>query len=116
VKFLLFGAVAINVAASIYLMLIAPIMITGWNNTAFHADAAILVAALLVTGTGGTIVGFIWRDTRTRTALWVAGSGRDRDARVCLDDDGLTPRVHHLHDDTAVGVTLQLNVLLPSVE
>ena len=72
-KFLLFGAIAINVIASIYLMLIAPIMITGWNNTAFHADAAIAVTVLLLIGIGGSILGLIWRSTRPRTALWVAG-------------------------------------------
>ena len=31
-KFLLFGAITVNVVASLYLMLIAPIMIYGWNN------------------------------------------------------------------------------------
>ena len=38
--------------ASLYLMLIAPIMITGWNNTTFHADAAIMVTVLLLIGIG----------------------------------------------------------------
>jgi hypothetical protein len=45
VKFLLFGAITVNVVASLYLTLIAPIMITGWNNTTFHADAAVVVAS-----------------------------------------------------------------------
>jgi hypothetical protein len=72
-RFLLFGAIAINVIASLYLMLIAPIMITGWNNTAFHADAAIAVTALLFVGIGGSILGFVWRKARPRAALWVAG-------------------------------------------
>jgi len=73
VKFLLFGAITVNVVASIYLMLIAPIMITGWNNTAFHADAAIAVTLLLLVGIGGSILGFVWRNTRQRAALWVTG-------------------------------------------
>lgn len=72
-KFLLFGAITVNVVASIYLMLIAPIMITGWNNTAFHTDAAIGVTALLLVGIGGSILGFIWRKARPRAALWVTG-------------------------------------------
>ena len=70
-KFLLFGAITINVIASIYLMLIAPIMIYGWNNTAFHADAAIGVTALLLIGIGGSILGFVWRKSRPRAALLV---------------------------------------------
>ena len=72
-KFLLFGAIAVNVVASIYLMLIAPIMITGWNNTAFHADAAIAVTALLLVGIGGSILGLVWRKARPRASLWVTG-------------------------------------------
>ena len=72
-KFLLFGAIAINVVASIYLLLIAPIMITGWNNTTFHADAAVVVTVLLLVGIGGSILGFVWRNTRSRAALWVTG-------------------------------------------
>ncbi|MGB9369446.1 MAG: hypothetical protein WCE79_25900 [Xanthobacteraceae bacterium] len=70
-KFLLFGATAINVVASIYLMLIAPIMIHGWNNTVFHADAALAVTVLLLIGIGGSIPGFVWRNTRPRPALLV---------------------------------------------
>ena len=72
-KFLLFGAITINVVASLYLMLIAPIMIYGWNNTAFHADAAIAVTALLFVGIGGSILGFAWRNARPRAALWITG-------------------------------------------
>ena len=71
-KFLLFGAITINVVASFYLMLIAPIMIYGWNNTAFHADAAIVVTILLLIGIGGSVLGFAWRKTRPRPALLVA--------------------------------------------
>ena len=71
-KFLLFGAITVNVVASLYLMLIAPIMIYGWNNTAFHTDAAIVVAVLLLIGIGGSILGFVWRNTRRRHALLVA--------------------------------------------
>jgi hypothetical protein len=73
VYFLLFGAITVNVVASIYLTLIAPIMIYGWNNTAFHADAAIAVTLLLLVGTGGSILGFVWRKARPRAALWVTG-------------------------------------------
>jgi hypothetical protein len=69
VKFLLFGAITVNVVASFYLVLIAPIIIYGWNNTAFHADAAILVTALLLVGIGGSILGFVWRNTRVWTVL-----------------------------------------------
>lgn len=72
-KFLLFGAITVNVVASLYLMLIAPIMITGWNNTAFHADAAIVVTLLLLVGIGGSMLGFVWRKARPRAALWVTG-------------------------------------------
>jgi hypothetical protein len=73
VKFLLFGAITINVVASLYLMLIAPILVYGWNNTAFHADAAIATAALLFIGIGGSILGFVWRNTRPRPALLLTG-------------------------------------------
>ena len=73
-KFLLFGAITVNVVASLYLMLIAPIMIHGWNNTAFHADAAIVVTALLLIGIGGSVLGIVWRNTRPRAALWVTAS------------------------------------------
>jgi len=73
VKFLLFGAITINVIASIYLMLIAPIMVYGWNSTAFHADVAMIVTALLIAGVGGSILGLLWRKTRPRAALWVTG-------------------------------------------
>jgi hypothetical protein len=71
VKFLLFGAITINVVASLYLMLIAPIMIYGWNNTTFNADAAIALTVLLLIGVGGSILGFVWRNTRPRAALQV---------------------------------------------
>jgi hypothetical protein len=71
VKFLLFGAITVNVVASLYLMLIAPIMITGWNNTTFHTDAAVAVTALLIIGLGGSILGFVWRNTRPGPALLV---------------------------------------------
>jgi hypothetical protein len=73
VKFLLFGAITVNVVASIYLLLVAPIMIHGWNNTAFHADAAVSVTLLLLVGIGGSILGFVWRNARPRAALWVTG-------------------------------------------
>jgi len=72
VNFLLFGAITVNVVASLYLMLIAPIMITGWNNTTFNADAAFVVVALLTIGIGGSILGFVWRKTRPRAALLIA--------------------------------------------
>jgi hypothetical protein len=71
VKFLLFGAITINVVASFYLALIAPIMIHGWNNTTFNTDAAIVVAVLLLIGIGGSILGFIWRNARPRAGLLV---------------------------------------------
>ena len=70
-KFLLFGAITVNVVASLYLALIAPIMITGWNNTTFNADAAVGVAVLLVIGIGGSVLGFVWRNSRPRRALLV---------------------------------------------
>ena len=68
-KFLLFGAIAVNAVASLYLALIAPIMITGWNNTTFNADAAFAVGALLAIGIGGSILGIVWRNTRPSAAL-----------------------------------------------
>lgn len=70
-KFLLVGAITINVVASLYLTLIAPIMIYGWSNAAFHADAAIAVTVLLLAGIGGSILGFFWRNTKPRSALLV---------------------------------------------
>ena len=72
-KALLFAAIAVDVLASLYLALIAPIMIYGWNNTTFNGGVALVVAALLALGIGGPILGFIWRNTRSRAALWVAG-------------------------------------------
>ena len=72
-KALLFAAIAVDVLASRYLALIAPIMIYGWNNTTFNSGVALLVAALLAAGIGGPILGFIWRNTRPRAALCAAG-------------------------------------------
>jgi hypothetical protein len=71
VKFLLFGAITVNVVASLHLMLIAPILVYGWNNTAFHANAAVAVTVLLLIGIGGSIMGIVWRRTRPRAALWI---------------------------------------------
>ena len=70
-KFLLFGAIAVNAVASLYLALIAPIMITGWNNTTFNADAAFAIVALLAIGIGGSIMGIVWRNARPSAALLV---------------------------------------------
>ena len=72
-KALLFTAIAVNLLASLYLALISPILIYGWNNTSFHGDAALLVVALLVLGIGGPIIGFVWRNTRPRAALLLTG-------------------------------------------
>jgi hypothetical protein len=71
VKLLLFGAIAVNAVASLYLALIAPILVYGWNNTAFNAGWALAVAVLLLIGIGGSIVGFLWRNTRPSAALLV---------------------------------------------
>jgi hypothetical protein len=73
VRFLLFGAIAVNVVASLYLALIAPILVYGWNNTSFNAAWAFGVAALLFVGIGGSIAGFLWRNTRPSAALLLAG-------------------------------------------
>ena len=70
-KALLFAAIAVDVLASLYLVLIAPILIYGWNNTSFNGEWALLVAALLLIGVGGPVIGFVWRNTRPRTALLV---------------------------------------------
>ncbi len=70
-KALLFIAIAVNLLASLYLALIAPIMITGWNNTTFNSDAAVIVTVLLLIGIGGSILGFVWRNARPRHALLV---------------------------------------------
>ena len=72
-KALLFAAIAVDVLASLYLALIAPILIHGWNNTSFNREAALLVAALLVLGIGGPIMGLIWRNARPRAALMIVG-------------------------------------------
>ena len=72
-KALLFAAIAVDVLASLYLALIAPILVYGWNNTSFNGEWALLVAALLAVGIGGPILGFIWRSTRPRAALLVTG-------------------------------------------
>ena len=72
-KALLFAATAVDVLASLYLALIAPIMIYGWNNTTFNSGVALLVAALLAVGIGGPILGFIWRNTRPGAALLLTG-------------------------------------------
>ena len=72
-KALLFAAIAVDVLASLYLALISPILIYGWNNTSFNGEWALLVAALLSMGIGGPIIGFVWRNTRPRAALLVAG-------------------------------------------
>jgi hypothetical protein len=71
VKFLLFGAIAVNVVASLYLALIAPILVYGWNNTTFNAGWALAVAALLAIGIGGSVLGVLWRNTRPSIALLV---------------------------------------------
>jgi protein-S-isoprenylcysteine O-methyltransferase Ste14 len=72
VKFLLFGAIAVNVVASLYLALIAPILVYGWNNTSFSAGWAIAVGAFLFAAIGGSIVAFIWRNARPARAVLVA--------------------------------------------
>lgn len=73
-KALLFTAIAVDVFASFYLALIAPIMIYGWNNTSFNGDAALLVAALLSMGLGGPVSGVVWRNARPQAALLIAGN------------------------------------------
>jgi len=70
---LLFAAIAVDVLASLYLLLIAPILVYGWNNSSFDGEWALFVAALLAVGIGGSIVGFVWRNTRRRAALLVTG-------------------------------------------
>jgi hypothetical protein len=72
-KALLFAAIAVDVLASLYLLLIAPILIYGWNNTSFNGGWALLVAALLLMGLGGPVIGFVWRNARPRAALLVTG-------------------------------------------
>jgi hypothetical protein len=72
-KALLFAAIAADVLASLYLALISPILIHGWNNTSFRGDAALLVAALLVLGIGGPVLGLVWRNARPRAALLITG-------------------------------------------
>jgi hypothetical protein len=61
------------VLASLYLALISPIMIYGWNNTSFNGEWALLVVTLLALGIGGPIIGFIWRNKRPQAALLIAG-------------------------------------------
>jgi hypothetical protein len=72
-KALLFAAIAVDVLASIYLLLIAPILVYGWNNTSFNGEWALLVVVLLLMGIGGPVIGFVWRNTRPRAALLVTG-------------------------------------------
>ena len=72
-KALLFAAIAVDVLASLYLLLIAPILVYGWNNTSFNGEWALLVAALLLMGLGGPVIGFVWRNARPRAALLTAG-------------------------------------------
>ena len=72
-KALLFAAIAVDVLASLYLALISPILIYGWNNTSFNGEWALLVAALLLMGIGGPVIGFVGRNTRPRAALLVTG-------------------------------------------
>jgi hypothetical protein len=72
-KALLFAAIAVDLLASLYLLLIAPILVYGWNNTSFNGEWALLVAALLLMGLGGPVIGFIWRNARPRSALWATG-------------------------------------------
>ena len=72
-KALLFTAIAVDVLASLYLLLIAPILVYGWNNTSFNGEWALLVAVLLLMGLGGPVAGFLWRNTRPRAALLVTG-------------------------------------------
>jgi hypothetical protein len=73
VKALLFAAIVVDVLASLYLLMIAPILVYGWNNTSFKAGWAVAVAVLLLIGIGGPIVAFLWRNTKPRAALLVAG-------------------------------------------
>lgn len=70
---LLFAAIAADLLASLYLALIAPIMIHSWNNTSFNGDAAVVVALLLLIGVGGPVLGFVWRNSRPREALLITG-------------------------------------------
>ena len=72
-KALLFAAIVVDVLASLYLLMISPILVYGWNNTSFNAGWAAAVALLLVIGIGGPIAAFLWRNTKPRAALLVAG-------------------------------------------
>jgi hypothetical protein len=73
VKALLFAAIAVDLLASLYLLMIAPILVYGWNNTSFNAGWAAAVAVLLVIGIGGPIAALRWRNTKPREALLAAG-------------------------------------------
>ena len=70
---LLFAAIAVDVLASLYLLMIAPILVYGWNNTSFNGGWAVAVAVLLLVGLGGPILAFAWRNRRRRAALLIAG-------------------------------------------
>lgn len=70
---LLVLAAVIDLVAALYLALIAPIMITGWNNTHFDGGIAALVAVGLMALLGGPLAAFITRQRKAALALALAG-------------------------------------------
>jgi peptidoglycan/LPS O-acetylase OafA/YrhL len=72
-KFLMVVAIGMDAVSALYVLMIAPIIITGWNNTHFDVTAAAGVTAALGALVGGPVVAIFVRKGRPRLALTLAG-------------------------------------------
>ena len=71
---LLIAAAVLDAAIAFYLLLIGPIIVTGWNNTHFDPVAAMIVYGGVLLLIAGPVAAFFIRKQKPRLALacaWV---------------------------------------------
>ena len=66
---LLIAAAVLDAAIALYLLMIGPIIVTGWNNTHFDAVAAIIVYGGVLLLIAGPVAAFFIRKQRPNLAL-----------------------------------------------
>ena len=66
---LLIAASVIDAAIALYLLMIGPIIVSGWNNTRFDPVAAIIVYGGVLLLIAGPVAAFFIRKQRPRLAL-----------------------------------------------
>ena len=66
---LLIAASVIDAAIALYLLMIGPIIVSGWNNTHFDPVAAIIVYGGVLLLIAGPVAAFFIRKQRPRLAL-----------------------------------------------